>query len=146
MHIAHCSLSFWSHRLAVPGARSLPSLLAALIIIMYLSAVCTLILTALIHCRGSIWEQVMSSTSWIAWANLEVSECWSKRFIYPLSSIFFIFHVYPYCLPIFCVCIMEVNGNQNCLVTNCFHSFLMHMYCCNYFRVLPSSFWRNSIF
>ncbi len=33
MHIAHCSLSFWSHRLAVPGARSLPSLLAALIII-----------------------------------------------------------------------------------------------------------------
>ncbi len=33
MHIAHRSLSFWSHRLAVLGARSLPSLLAALIII-----------------------------------------------------------------------------------------------------------------
>ncbi len=31
MHIAHCSLSFWSHWSAVPGARSLPSLLAALI-------------------------------------------------------------------------------------------------------------------
>ncbi len=31
MHIAHRSLSFWSHRSAVPGARSLPSLLAALI-------------------------------------------------------------------------------------------------------------------
>ncbi len=32
MHIAHRSLSFWSHRLAVsPGARSLSSLLAALI-------------------------------------------------------------------------------------------------------------------
>ncbi len=31
MHIAHRSLSFWSHRLAVLGARSLPSLLAALI-------------------------------------------------------------------------------------------------------------------
>ncbi len=32
MHIAHCSLSFWSHRSAVSRARSLPSLLAALII------------------------------------------------------------------------------------------------------------------
>ncbi len=31
MHIAHRSLSFWSHRSAVLGARSLPSLLAALI-------------------------------------------------------------------------------------------------------------------
>ncbi len=31
MHIAYRSLSFWSHRLAVLGARSLPSLLAALI-------------------------------------------------------------------------------------------------------------------
>ncbi len=36
MHIAHRSLSFWSHRLAVLGARSLPSLLAALIIIIIL--------------------------------------------------------------------------------------------------------------
>ncbi len=32
MHIAYSSLSFWSHRLAVLGARSLPSLLAALIL------------------------------------------------------------------------------------------------------------------
>ncbi len=31
MHIAHCSLSFWSHRSVVSRARSLPSLLAALI-------------------------------------------------------------------------------------------------------------------
>ncbi len=37
MHIAHRSLSFWSHRLAVLGARSLPSLLAALISIVVVS-------------------------------------------------------------------------------------------------------------
>ncbi len=35
MHIAHRSLSFWSHRLAVLGARSLPSLLAALILVWF---------------------------------------------------------------------------------------------------------------
>ncbi len=82
MHIAHRSLSFWSHRLAVLGARSLPSLLAALIVFVSVnerlssgkwSGVC-LHIDQMLQCSESVYSAV--SLTLHHWHTQQSSSTW----------------------------------------------------------------------
>ncbi len=57
------------------------------IIVMFLSAVWILILTAPIHCRGSIAEQINSSTSWIVWEWVNFQQIYFFRMNYSLNPL-----------------------------------------------------------
>ncbi len=69
------------------------------IIVMFLSAYWTLILTAPIHCRGSIGEQVMQCyispnqfwpcSNWMAWGQVNLSKCsfWGGLFLQLLQRL-----------------------------------------------------------